>query len=265
MHVTLNVPQPSGWRPIRTADRGQLPQPPCTCWGVFAGVPQRSRCRRGPPPPRAAPAAERPGGEASARSKLPPLRRIRSVAPAADADASQPPVDVDRELWEVLELCSIEELEELHDILFGEITPICMRCIPRWRKGVKKPGGCMARSHAHTLWCARPVAGASPLSPVVKSIVMDSEPAAAHLRGRVGLMRRIESRFRFLAVRALDLLYHGRPVGSNHTLPECIGALLALSTAVQMSCCAMMFHVMCSRRMRHRYCRANDHPTASHC
>jgi hypothetical protein len=44
------------------------------------------------------------------------------------------------------------------------------------------------------------VTGASPLSPVVKSIVTDSEPAAAHVRGRVGLMRRIESRFRFLAV-----------------------------------------------------------------
>lgn len=34
----------------------------------------------------------------------------------------------------------------------------------------------------------------------MKSIVVDSEPAAAHLRGRAGLMRRIESRFRFLAV-----------------------------------------------------------------
>ena len=44
------------------------------------------------------------------------------------------------------------------------------------------------------------LAGSSPLSPVIKSIVVENEPAAAHLRGRVGLMHRIESRFRFLAV-----------------------------------------------------------------
>ena len=42
--------------------------------------------------------------------------------------------------------------------------------------------------------------GASPLSPLVKSLVADAEPAAIALRGRASIMHRIESRFRFLAV-----------------------------------------------------------------
>jgi hypothetical protein len=45
-------------------------------------------------------------------------------------------------------------------------------------------------------------AGLSPLSPVLKSLLADNEPAAVLHRGRESLMRRIESRFRFLAVRA---------------------------------------------------------------
>lgn len=65
---------------------------------------------------RAASAADRPSG----LPKLPPIRRIRLPAPASDTHADEPPVDVDGELWEVLGLCSIEELEELHGILFGE-------------------------------------------------------------------------------------------------------------------------------------------------
>ena len=44
-------------------------------------------------------------------------------------------------------------------------------------------------------------AGVSPLSPVLKSLMADNEPAAVLHRGRESLMRRIESRFRFLAVR----------------------------------------------------------------
>ena len=38
------------------------------------------------------------------------------------------------------------------------------------------------------------------MSPLVKSLVADNEPPAIHLRGRVSIMHRIESRFRFLAV-----------------------------------------------------------------
>ena len=47
------------------------------------------------------------------------------------------------------------------------------------------------------------LAGASPFSPVLKSLLADDEPAAAALRGRRALMHRVESRFRFLAVRCL--------------------------------------------------------------
>lgn len=47
------------------------------------------------------------------------------------------------------------------------------------------------------------IAGVSPLSPVLKSLLADNEPAAVLHRGRESLMRRIESRFRFLAVRLL--------------------------------------------------------------
>ena len=36
----------------------------------------------------------------------------------------------------------------------------------------------------------------------MKSIVADNEPPAIHLRGRTSIMHRIESRFRFLAVRS---------------------------------------------------------------
>lgn len=47
------------------------------------------------------------------------------------------------------------------------------------------------------MWCG---AGASPLSPVIKSLITENEPAAGHLRGRNSLMRAIDQRFRFLAV-----------------------------------------------------------------
>lgn len=117
MRGTLNLPQQSGRRLICTAGRDQSLQRGCTCWG-----PVRPHNRT--LVPRAASAAERPGGDGSTLPKLPPLRRIRSLAPAADADVNQPPIDVDQELWELLELCSIEELEELHGILFGEAAAV---------------------------------------------------------------------------------------------------------------------------------------------
>ena len=49
-------------------------------------------------------------------------------------------------------------------------------------------------------YCAG-ASGPSPLSPIVKSLVVDSEPPAIGVRGRLSIMHRIESRFRFLAVR----------------------------------------------------------------
>lgn len=105
-----------------------------------------------------------------------PLQALQLPTPSDDVNerfeaCTSPPVDVDQELWEVLDLCSIDELEEVYDCLFG----------------------------------------ASPLSPVVKSIVTENEPAAGHLRGRSSLMRVIDQRFRFLAADAGAMMRGRRP------------------------------------------------------
>lgn len=68
--------------------------------------------------------------------------------------------DVDRDLWDVLELATDEELDALHATL-----------------------------HRPSL-----------LSPLVKSVVASQEPASVTICGRTALMLRIEQRFRFLAV-----------------------------------------------------------------
>ncbi|KAK9803232.1 hypothetical protein WJX73_007926 [Symbiochloris irregularis] len=52
--------------------------------------------------------------------------------------------------------------------------------------------------------------GSSPLSPVLKSVLGDSEPAAP-IRGRAALMHRVEARFRFLAATAGAMLKGHRP------------------------------------------------------
>ena len=65
-----------------------------------------------------------------------------------------PPVsnlDVDSELWTLLDLCSDEELELLYSILYSS----------------------------------------SPLSPVVKSLVTEKEPALLELRGRLSVMHKV--------------------------------------------------------------------------
>eukprot|EP00879_Flechtneria_rotunda_P004778 GHRR01005048.1.p1 GENE.GHRR01005048.1~~GHRR01005048.1.p1 ORF type:complete len:394 (+),score=129.56 GHRR01005048.1:100-1281(+) len=80
-------------------------------------------------------------------------------------------LDVDRELWAVLDLCSDEELESLYNILFG----------------------------------------ASPFSPIVKSIVKEDEPPLLQLRGRSSIMHKVESRFRFLAADSTATLRGKRP------------------------------------------------------
>lgn len=63
-------------------------------------------------------------------------------------------LDVDKELWEVLDLCSDDELETIYNILFG----------------------------------------ASPFSPVVKSIVKEDEPPLLQLRGRTSIMHKVCAR-----------------------------------------------------------------------
>lgn len=111
-----------------------------------------------------------------ARECLRPLQALQLPNPPPDDNerfetCTTTPADVDQELWEVLELCSMEELEEVYNCLFGS----------------------------------------SPLSPIVKSIVTENEPAAGRLRGRSSLMRVIDQRFRFLAADAGAMIRGRRP------------------------------------------------------
>eukprot|EP00879_Flechtneria_rotunda_P018162 GHRR01019049.1.p1 GENE.GHRR01019049.1~~GHRR01019049.1.p1 ORF type:complete len:253 (+),score=57.54 GHRR01019049.1:100-858(+) len=99
-------------------------------------------------------------------------------------------LDVDRELWAVLDLCSDEELESLYNILFG----------------------------------------ASPFSPIVKSIVKEDEPPLLQLRGRSSIMHKVESRFRFLAADSTATLRGKRPSYREALLlirDRCAKALIA--------------------------------------
>jgi hypothetical protein len=68
-------------------------------------------------------------------------------------------LDVDKELWEVLDLCSDEELETIYDVLFGP----------------------------------------SPFSPVVKSMVKEDEPPLLQLRGRTSIMHKVCAAWGMLA------------------------------------------------------------------
>lgn len=109
---------------------------------------------------------------------LPPRRHSASrhtlsfICVAQQADYVTPPAgnEADLELWEVLDLATEAELVALHNILYGR----------------------------------------SPLSPILKSLMADNEPAVP-LRGRAALMHRIEARFRFLAATAGALLKGRRP------------------------------------------------------
>ena len=71
------------------------------------------------------------------------------------------------------------------------------------------------------IWLRRPdtsqscFTGVSPLSPLLKTILRDSEPAAMSYRGRASLMHRIEQRFRFLAVGPLTFLNSASMQRSN--------------------------------------------------
>ena len=112
--------QTSGWSLVGTAAR-EVCDRHRTCPGIATtGCNTQLRRRRLILAPCAASAADRPHSQGSRAPKLPPLRRIRSPTLSAEEDAEQqPPADVDQDLWEVLDLCTIEELEELHGILFG--------------------------------------------------------------------------------------------------------------------------------------------------
>lgn len=124
-----------------------------------------------------------------AASRRSPIPRSANPSAGAGSDASlykpeqllvsEPlsKLDVDHELWQVLDLCTDEELELVYDVLHSS----------------------------------------SPFSPVVKSLVTENEPAMVELRGRVSVMHKVESRFRFLAADSAFLLQGKRP-GYRDTL-----------------------------------------------
>ncbi|KAL6750299.1 hypothetical protein V8C86DRAFT_2817219 [Haematococcus lacustris] len=111
-----------------------------------------------------------PGG-----ADMPDASSGHQAEPAApSASLVQQPLstlDVDAELWQVLDLCSNEELEAIYNEL-------------------------------HTV---------SLLSPVVKSLMTENEPPLLEQRGRPSVMHKIEARFRFLAADSNSLLRGARP------------------------------------------------------
>lgn len=165
-----------------------------------------------------------------------PARRAGHAAPRP-ALSHQPLLndgsngDADPELWTVLDLCDDEELEAIHAILFGERAREGGRRADggerdNRRGGVSRPGppaqparkkNLAPVSHAPaplsppSLSLPLSIPGASLLSPIIKSLATDNEPAAASYRGRTALMRRLEARFRFLAADAGDTVAGRRP------------------------------------------------------
>ncbi|KAG2487608.1 hypothetical protein HYH03_013747 [Edaphochlamys debaryana] len=113
------------------------------------------------------------------RSGPAPRRAVETVESVVAEPAPQPlldeplsPLDVDQELWSVLDLCSDDELEALYSILHST----------------------------------------SPFSPVIKSLVVErDEPALVMQRGRRSVMHKVEAHFRFLAAGSLHLLRGARP------------------------------------------------------
>lgn len=72
-------------------------------------------------------------------------------------------------------------------------------------------------------------AGASLMSPIIKSLLTEREPAALKYRGRAAVMHRVEQRMRFLAVRACSgsVCYHH----ANQAAATCWSILQADSAA----------------------------------
>ena len=112
-------------------------------------------------------AVEEPGTASSSGSQ----QQGQQQAQAALAHEPLSSLDVDAELWEVLDMCSDDELETLYNVLH----------------------------------CS------SPFSPVLKSLVSEKEPALLQVRGRRSVQHKVESHFRFLAADSATLLKGRRP------------------------------------------------------
>lgn len=114
--------------------------------------------------------------KAGVEQALYPTRMLRCQANPTNKEAimlNKPMsmLDVDPELWQALDLCSDDELEVLYKLLHSR----------------------------------------SPFSPVLKSLVLENEPALVEKRGRLSIMHKVESEFRFLAADSATLLRGKRP------------------------------------------------------
>lgn len=142
----------------------------------------------------------------SSVSRLRTYRPYRSVLASSSRGGSLPvvtqprsPNDVDRDLWAVLDLASDEELEGVHDMLFGEQLSQIL--------SLNKAADIVALNHLHELGRLQylfngPIFAVETnlLSPLIKSVLTAREPAALKHRGRAAVMHRIEQRMRFLGV-----------------------------------------------------------------
>lgn len=134
---------------------------------------------------------------------------VRSVVASSSRGGNLPVVtqpwssnDVDRDLWAVLDLASDEELEGVHDILFGEqpcsvpLQSTVLRSHHVCKVSLPSEKSCSLLAHSPEYLTVE----TSLLSPLIKSFLTAREPAALKHRGRAAVMHRIEQRMRFLAV-----------------------------------------------------------------
>lgn len=149
-HATLNSPAVScngvvthhpGWRAAPAENRRACQvSTPSPCNGVCTSTPAaKRRC--------VSTQAFQSNSNRTHRSE--PARSKSAKLVALTAPVSH--LDVDKELWELLDLCTDHELETVYNILFGP----------------------------------------SPFSPVVKSLVKESEPCMLDQRGRSSIMHKV--------------------------------------------------------------------------
>lgn len=142
-------------------------------------------------------------------------------------------LDVDAELWSVLDLCSDEELELLYATLHGSSPFSPVRETGGQAGALLSLAQLLPEGLTQGVTPSSASAVAVMVGPqVVKSLMRESEPALLELRGRVSVMHKVETRFRFLAADPASLMQGRRP-GYRETLlairDRCAlcGALLA--------------------------------------
>lgn len=102
----------------------------------------------------------------------PPIRGLSPlIARSNSQDRRLIVQEVDPDLWEVLEICDIEELHLIHRILFSR----------------------------------------NPFSPLIKNLVTETDPIDAQLNSRDSMMFKIQNQFQFLAASSLQTIRGIRP------------------------------------------------------